>query len=58
MYISFVEFLEQIISNTPLLIITVLINVFYMGNGTNQYGNRLEGIEEVKLTNKFFSVSK
>jgi len=32
------------------LIITVLINVFYMGNGSNEYGNRLEGIEEVKIS--------
>ena len=32
------------------LIITVLINVFYMGNGSNEYGNRLDGIEEVKIS--------
>lgn len=32
------------------LIITVLINVFYMGNGSNKYGNRLEGIKEVEIS--------
>ena len=32
------------------LIITVLINVFYMGNGSNEYGNRLDGIEEVEIS--------
>ena len=32
------------------LIITVLINVFYMGNGSNKYGNRLEGIENVQIS--------
>ena len=32
------------------LIMTVLVNVFYMGNGTNQYGNRLEGIKEVEIS--------
>jgi hypothetical protein len=32
------------------LIMTVLVNIFYMGNGTNQYGNRLDGIEEVKVS--------
>lgn len=32
------------------LIITVLVNVFYMGNGSNKYGNRLEGIKEVEIS--------
>jgi hypothetical protein len=32
------------------LIITVLVNVFYMGNGSNKYGNRLEGIENVQIS--------
>lgn len=32
------------------LIATVLINVFYMGNGSNKYGNRLEGIKEVEIS--------
>lgn len=32
------------------LIVTVLINVFYMGNGTNKYGNRLEGIDKVQIS--------
>lgn len=37
------------------LIITVLINVFYMGNGSNKYGNRLEGIENVKISSSKLS---
>lgn len=32
------------------LIITVLINVFYMGNGSNKYGNRLDGVDNVKIS--------
>lgn len=32
------------------LIITVLVNVFYMGNGSNKYGNRLEGVENVQIS--------
>lgn len=32
------------------LIITVLVNVFYMGNGSSKYGNRLEGIKEVEIS--------
>lgn len=33
-----------------IIIITVLIQCFYVGNGTDKYGNRLEGIENVEIT--------
>ncbi len=32
------------------LIITVLVQCFYVGNGSDKYGNRLEGIEKYKIT--------
>lgn len=32
------------------LIATVLIQCFYVGNGTDKYGNRLEGIEKYKIS--------
>ena len=32
------------------LIITVLIQCFYVGNGSDKYGNRLEGIEKYKIS--------
>ncbi len=32
------------------LIATVLIQCFYVGNGSDKYGNRLEGIEKVKIS--------
>ncbi len=31
------------------VIVTVLIQCFYIGNGTDKYGNRLEGIEKYKI---------
>ena len=35
------------------LIMTVLINVFGgLGNSSNKYGNRLEGIEQIQITEK------
>ncbi len=33
-----------------IVIITVLIQCFYVGNGTDKYGNRLEGIENYEIT--------
>lgn len=33
-----------------ILIITVLFQCFYVGNGTDKYGNRLEGIENYPIT--------
>ncbi len=33
-----------------ILIATVLIQCFYVGNGSDKYGNRLEGIENVKIS--------
>ena len=41
MYISFVEFLEQIISNTPLLIITVLTLGVILVNGWTDAPNAI-----------------
>ena len=32
------------------VIITVLIQCFYVGNGTDMYGNRLEGIEKYPIS--------
>jgi len=32
------------------LIITVLVQCFYVGNGTDKYGTRLEGIENYEIT--------
>lgn len=32
------------------LIATVLIQCFYVGNGSDKYGNRLEGIEKYKIS--------
>lgn len=32
------------------LIMTVLIQCFYIGNGTDKYGNRLDGIENYKIS--------
>lgn len=32
------------------LIATILIQCFYIGNGTDKYGNRLENIEKYELT--------
>lgn len=32
-----------------ILIVTVLIQCFYVGNGTDKYGNRLEGIEKYEI---------
>lgn len=34
---------------------TILIQCFYVGNGTDKYGNRLEGIEEVEITSEKIS---
>ncbi len=43
----------MLISITCVLIIfTLLILYFFKGQGTNKYGNRLEGIKEVKIANK------
>ena len=33
-----------------ILIITVLVQIFYFGNGNDKYGDRLEGIENVPIT--------
>lgn len=33
-----------------ILIITVLVQIFYFGNGNDKYGNRLEGIENVQIS--------
>ena len=33
-----------------IVITTVLIQCFYIGNGTDKYGNRLEGIEKYKIS--------
>jgi len=35
-----------------ILICTVLIQCFYVGNGTDKYGNRLEGIENYEITDE------
>lgn len=32
------------------LIITVLVQIFYFGNGNDKYGDRLEGIDNVKIS--------
>lgn len=32
-----------------ILIVTVLIQCFYVGNGSDKYGNRLDGIENYKI---------
>ena len=32
------------------LIVTILIQCFYVGNGADKYGNRLEGIENYEIT--------
>ncbi len=43
----------MIVSITCLIIIaTLLILYFFKGQGTNKYGNRLEGMKEVKLDTK------
>ena len=34
------------------LIGTIIIQCFYVGNGTDKYGNRLDGIEERKVTDE------
>lgn len=34
------------------LIITVLIQCFYVGNGTDKYGDRLEGIENYEISSE------
>lgn len=33
-----------------ILIATVLVQCFYVGNGSDKYGNRLDGIEKVEIT--------
>jgi len=33
-----------------ILIITVLVQIFYFGNGNDKYGDRLEGIDNVKIS--------
>lgn len=33
-----------------ILIITVLIQIFYFGNGNDKYGDRLEGIDNVRIS--------
>ncbi len=33
-----------------ILIITVLVQIFYFGNGNDKYGNRLEGIDKVEIS--------
>ena len=33
-----------------ILIITVLVQIFYFGNGNDKYGERLEGIDNVKIS--------
>lgn len=37
------------------LIGTIIIQCFYVGNGTDKYGNRLDGIEERKVTDEMIS---
>ena len=41
-----------------LIIIIVIFAILFLGGGGSVYGNRLEGIEEVKLTNKFLTEIK
>ncbi len=33
-----------------ILIVTVLVQIFYFGNGNDKYGERLEGIENVRIS--------
>ncbi len=33
-----------------ILIITILVQCFYVGNGSNKYGDRLDGIEKVEIS--------
>lgn len=42
--------LMAIVIVCAILMITVLIQCFYVGNGKNKYGNRLEGIENYEIT--------
>ena len=32
-----------------IIIATVLVQCFYVGNGSDNYGNRLDGIEKVEI---------
>lgn len=42
--------LMAIVIVCAILIATVLIQCFYVGNGKNKYGNRLEGIENYEIS--------
>ena len=42
--------LMSIVIVCVILISTILVQCFYVGNGSNKYGDRLEGIEKVEIS--------
>jgi len=48
----------SIVIGLSLILFIILVFIFvslFLGNGEDKYGNRLDGIEEVKLSNKFLN---
>lgn len=48
----------SVLVGLSLILFIIMLIIFislFLGNGENKYGNRLEGIEEVKLTSSFLN---